>query len=129
VRITHIPSGVVVESQEDRSQVKNREIALKKLKKILTDQNVKDTFERMLKTRKSQVGQANRNEKIRTFNFKDDRVTDHRLSALGACLDEKVDSQYDLDGFFKNPRRLDVFIENLKKVERQQEIERIFSSL
>jgi peptide chain release factor 1 len=102
---------------------------MKKLKKILTDQHVKESFEKMLKTRKSQVGQANRNEKIRTYNFKDDRVTDHRLSALGGSLDEKVESQYDLDGFFKNPSRLDVFIENLKKVEKQQEIERIFLTL
>lgn len=102
---------------------------MKKLKKILTDQSVKESFEKMLKTRKSQVGQANRNEKIRTYNYNQDRVTDHRLSAPGACLDEKTDTLYDLNSFFKTPSRLEVFIDGLRKIERRQEIERIFSSL
>lgn len=131
VRMTHIPSGVTVECQEDRSQVKNREIAIRKLRKILLDKYIQDTSERISKTRRNQIGSANRNEKIRTYNYNQDRVTDHRLSALGtiSSVDDKVDTMYGLAGIFENPTRLDVFIDNLRKVERQQTISRIFSNL
>lgn len=129
VRMTHIPSGVTVECQEDRSQVKNRETAIKKLRKILLDKYIADTSERICKTRRSQIGSANRNEKIRTYNFNQDRVTDHRLSALGPSSDDKVDTMYGLDELFENPTRIDIFIECLKRIERQQTISKIFSEL
>lgn len=129
IRMTHIPTGVTVECQEDRSQVKNREIAIKKLRKILVDKYIQETSERICKTRRNQIGSANRNEKIRTYNFNQDRVTDHRLSALGAGFDEKVDTLYGLESVFENPTRLDIFIDCLKKIERQQTISRIFTNL
>lgn len=129
VRLTHVPSGVTVECQEDRSQIKNREIAVQRLRKILTERHISETFEKVSKTRKSQVGQANRNEKIRTYNFGQDRVTDHRLSALNVSSIEKNDSQFDLPSFFTNPERLDVFIKNLQRVEKERELLDIFTEL
>lgn len=122
IRMTHMPTNISVECQEDRSQLKNREIAMKKLRKILTDRYINETFARISKTRKSQVGQANRNEKIRTFNFHQDRVTDHRLSSLNVSSNDKKDTLFDLEGFFNNPERLDEFINSLKTVEREQEL-------
>lgn len=129
VRITHVPSGLIVECQEDRSQIKNREIAMKRLRKILTDRHIKEAFEKVSKTRKSQVGQANRNEKIRTYNFGQDRATDHRLSTLNISSNEKNDSLYDLPSFFTNPERLDLFIKSLQKVEKERELLEIFNEL
>lgn len=129
IRITHVPSGVIVECQEDRSQIKNREIAMKRLRKILTDRYNNDAFEKTSRTRKSQVGQANRNEKIRTFNFNQDRVTDHRLSTLNIASNEKEDTLYNLDDFFTSPERLNGFINTLQKVEKEREILEIFSDL
>jgi len=129
VRMIHLPSGVSVECQEDRSQIKNREIALRKIKKILIDRNINETFEKISKTRKSQVGQATRNEKIRTYNFNQDRVTDHRLSSLNISPSEKDDTLHDLEGFFISPQRLDIFINGLKRVERERELLDILSEL
>lgn len=129
IRITHVPSGVTVECQEDRSQIKNREIALRKLRKILTDRYITETFERISKTRKSQVGQANRNEKIRTYNFNQDRVTDHRLSTLNISPNEKEDTLFDLPGFFSSPERLDGFINSLQKLEKERMLFEIFNEL
>lgn len=129
VRLTHIPTNTIVECQEDRSQIKNKKIAMDKLRKILTDRFMSENFEKTNKTRKSQVGRANRNEKIRTFNFKDDRVTDHRISSLNIAPSEKEDSLFDLEGFFANPERLDGLIESLMRVERERELLDIFTEL
>lgn len=129
IRITHVPSGVIVECQEDRSQLKNRETAMKRLRKILTDRHLKEAFEKSSKTRKSQVGHANRNEKIRTFNFNQDRVTDHRLSSLNVASNEKEDTLYNLDVFFASPERLNGFINTLQKVEKERELLEIFNEL
>lgn len=129
IRITHVPTGVAVECQEDRSQIRNRETALRKLQKILTDRYISETFEKNSTTRKSQVGRANRNEKIRTFNFNQDRVTDHRLSTLNISANEKEDTLFDLESFFNNPVRLDGFIGVLQKLEKERELLEIFNEL
>lgn len=129
IRITHVPSGVSVECQEDRLQSKNREIAMSRLRQILNDRHISETFEKNSKTRKSQVGQANRNEKIRTYNFAQDRVTDHRLSSLNIAASEKEDTLYDLEGFFGKPERLDGFIRSLQRVEKERELLEIFNEL
>lgn len=79
VRITHLPTGIAVDCQTDRSQIKNREVAMKKLEAKLFQIELEQRRSKTESTRKSQVGQSLRNEKIRTYNFNQDRVTDHRI--------------------------------------------------
>lgn len=81
VRITHLPTGISVECQMDRSQIKNREIALQRLRAKLYDLQLQKQEEEIVKTKKSQVKSNFRNEKIRTYNFSQDRITDHRLQS------------------------------------------------
>ncbi|XP_037957836.1 peptide chain release factor 1 [Teleopsis dalmanni] len=80
VRIVHLPTGLSVESQTERSQLKNREIGLKRLQAILIKRQYESTLATTQATRRAQQGNLNRNEKIRTYNFVQDRVTDHRIS-------------------------------------------------
>ncbi len=79
VRITHIPTGVVSESQDGRSQISNREIALQKLYQRIYDAQQQKHYSEIAAKRKSLVGSGDRSEKIRTYNYPQNRVTDHRL--------------------------------------------------
>ncbi|MBE6547025.1 MAG: peptide chain release factor 1 [Ruminococcaceae bacterium] len=79
VRLTHKPSGIVIECQEERSQFKNRDKALKMLKTKLYDIKMTEQNERIASDRKSQVGTGDRSERIRTYNYPQGRVTDHRI--------------------------------------------------
>ncbi len=79
VRLTHKPTGIVIECQEERSQFKNRDKALKMLKTKLYDMKLTEQNERIASDRRSQVGTGDRSERIRTYNYPQGRVTDHRI--------------------------------------------------
>jgi len=81
VRLTHIPTGTAVESQEQRSQMQNKSTAMKKLQNVLYQKDFNKDMSAISTDRKFQVGNMNRNEKIRTYNFSRHMVTDHRLGS------------------------------------------------
>jgi peptide chain release factor 1 len=99
VRITHIPTGVVVSQQDEKSQIKNKAKAMRILKSRLLEMEIRKQQEAIAKDRRSQVGTGERSEKIRTYHFKENRVTDHRLNftlyrladVLNGDLDEVLD--------------------------------------
>jgi peptide chain release factor 1 len=95
IRITHRPSGVVVACSEERSQLQNRERAMQMLRSVLLDRKQREADEAMGSLRRSQVGTGDRSEKIRTYNFPQDRITDHRInenfSDIAAILEGKLD--------------------------------------
>jgi peptide chain release factor 1 len=100
VRITHIPTGLVVSCQDEKSQLKNKDKALKVLKARLLDMEIAKRNAEIAKSRKSQVGSGDRSERIRTYNYPQGRVTDHRIGLtiyqlenfLDGELDEMIDS-------------------------------------
>ena len=79
VRVTHKPTGIIIECQEERSQFKNRDKALKMLKTKLYDIKITEQNEKIASDRKSQVGTGDRSERIRTYNYPQGRITDHRI--------------------------------------------------
>ena len=88
VRITHIPTGIVVASQEAKSQIENREIAMKMLRAKMWEVAEQAKHDEQASARKSQVGTGERSEKIRTYNYPQNRVTDHRIGLTLNKLDQ-----------------------------------------
>ncbi|XP_042527373.1 peptide chain release factor 1-like, mitochondrial isoform X2 [Dipodomys spectabilis] len=104
VRILHLPTGIVSECQQERSQLKNRETAMKKLRAKLYSMYLEEEISKRYSARKVQVGTKGRSEKIRTYNFPQNRVTDHRINK----------SLHDLEGFMQGDCLLDELIQSLK---------------
>lgn len=100
VRVTHIPTGIVISCQDEKSQLKNKDKALKILRAKLYELELERQQKELSQTRKSQVGTGDRSERIRTYNFPQGRVTDHRInltlyrldSILNGDLDEIIDA-------------------------------------
>ena len=82
VRILHIPTGIQVKCQQERTASQNHEIAMRQLSSILYNQQFEEEMSKMTKFRKSQIGNMNRNEKIRSYNFARNAISDHRLSEV-----------------------------------------------
>ena len=110
VRVTHLPSGIVVSQQDEKSQIRNREKALKILRSRLYEFERKKIDEERSKDRKSKIGSGDRSERIRTYNFPQGRVTDHRINLTLHKLDE-----------FMQGEIFDEFIENLN-LQAQEEL-------
>jgi len=99
VRLTHIPTGLVVSQQDEKSQIKNRAKAMKVLRSRLYEMEMRRQQEAIAKDRRTQVGTGDRSEKIRTYNFKENRITDHRFgysmyqltNALDGDIGELID--------------------------------------
>lgn len=91
VRITHIPTNVVVSQQDEKSQIKNKAKAMKVLRSRLYEMEMQKQQDAIAKDRRSQVGSGDRSEKIRTYNFKENRVTDHRIGFTVHQLDAVLD--------------------------------------
>lgn len=114
VRITHLPTGLVVTCQDERSQIKNREKALKILRARLLDKMIQEQQSQVAEARRSQVGTGDRSERIRTYNFPQNRVTDHRIGLTLYKLDSILDGDLDeiIDALIVNDQS-----ERLKRAE------------
>ncbi len=113
VRITHIPSGVVVSCQDERSQHKNKAKAMRVLRARLYDAAQQKHHNEMAKQRKEQVGSGDRSGKIRTYNFPDQRVTDHRIGLTLHSLNDILDGH------------LDEMVQALEKDERERRLNEV----
>lgn len=113
VRITHIPTGIVVACQDERSQLKNREKAMSILKSKLYDYYQMQLDEEYARNRRNQVGTGDRSERIRTYNYPQSRLTDHRINY----------TSYNLEPFLNGD--LDDLISNLSIAEQKEKLEKI----
>jgi len=95
VRLTHLPTGIVVECQDDRSQHRNKDKAMKVLAARVKDRQMRETQAREAAHRKSLIGSGDRSERIRTYNFPQGRVTDHRINLTLYKIDRIMDGELD----------------------------------
>jgi len=113
VRITHIPTGIVVSCQDEKSQHKNRSRALRILRARVKDKMEAEKSAEVAERRKTQIGTGDRSERIRTYNFPQNRVTDHRIKLTLHQLDAVLDGD------------LDEIITSLKKEEQQELLQKV----
>jgi peptide chain release factor 1 len=114
IRITHVPSGVVVENQTERSQHANRDKAMKRLKAMLVEAETSRREAAQAQDRKLQVGSGDRSQRIRTYNYPQGRITDHRVEGL---------TLYDLPNVLEG--NLDALIERLAREQQADELARL----
>lgn len=91
VRFTHLPTGIVAESTDGRSQIQNREIAIQRLYQKIKDVQRQEHYDKVTEHRRSLVGSGDRSDKIRTYNFPQNRMTDHRINLTMYSLDKIID--------------------------------------
>ncbi|XP_068590617.1 peptide chain release factor 1-like, mitochondrial [Cebidichthys violaceus] len=115
VRIVHLPTGVVAECQQERSQIKNKEKAMKALRAKLYGMKLEEETSRRYNQRKVQIGTKGRSEKIRTYNFSQDRVTDHRIGM----------TVHDIRSFLLGEELLDQMNSSLQEVSNQETLEEL----
>jgi peptide chain release factor 1 len=118
IRITHLPSGVVVESQTERSQHANRDKAMKRLKAMLIETETAKRDAAQAQERKLQVGSGDRSQRIRTYNFPQGRITDHRVEGL---------TLYDLPNVLEGG--LDALVERLTREHQADELAKLTQSI
>ena len=114
VRITHVPSGIVVSQQDEKSQIRNKEKGLRILRSRIYELERKKRDEARSKDRKSKIGTGDRSERIRTYNFPQGRVTDHRINLTLHKLEEFMEGEV-----------FDEMIENLSLQAQEQEIKNL----
>jgi len=95
VRITHIPTGFVVACQDERSQLKNKNKAMRILRAKILDAVREAETKKLSLERKAQIGSGDRSEKIRTYNFPDRRITDHRINFTTHQLESVLEGEFD----------------------------------
>ena len=95
IRITHLPTGIVVQCQDEKSQLKNKEKAMRVLRARVLEQAQQQQADAIAADRKNQVGSGDRSERIRTYNFPQGRVTDHRIGLTLHKLDFVLNGQLD----------------------------------
>lgn len=110
VRITHLPTGIVVSMQDEKSQIKNKEKAMRVLRSRIYEAEREKKAKEMADNRKSQVGSGDRSERIRTYNFPQSRVTDHRINLTSYKIDEIMMGE------------LDEFVDALQAEEQAQKL-------
>lgn len=110
VRLIHIPTGMVAECQTERSQVQNREYAMRMLRSRLYEKEKQERDAKLANERKTQVGSGDRSEKIRTYNYPQGRITDHRIGM----------SIYQIEDFLNG--NLDEMIDNLIAADRAEKL-------
>jgi len=111
IRITHLPTGLIVTCQDEKSQYKNRSKAMKILRARLQEKKEAELNKERAATRRSMVGSGDRSEKIRTYNFPQSRVTDHRIQFSSYQLDSVLDGD------------LEEFIEQLTAADQNEKLE------